>query len=269
MKAKYMHGKSFFEVRKTKGCSTVWQGILSARNYLRQGVCYKIGNGLKINPWLDPWVEGMPSRSPILREGVDTSNWTKVIDLRSEDGESWNESIMNQLCTEDSVAAIMRIHWTHSTEEDSPLWLRNSQGVFSVGNCYEINSLGVVADQKLWESLWSSKMHERLKFFLWRLLADVIPTREVLNKRLDIGDISCPICGTDYESAIHLFKYCTGIRALAFASNWGSIIDLWRVSSVEDLVGICLNPPDCLRHGLLHREISLFFLRVCSTTSGS
>lgn len=56
LKAKYLRGKSLFETQKANGSSMVWQGILSARPFLRIWVCYKIGNGLKINPWLDPWV---------------------------------------------------------------------------------------------------------------------------------------------------------------------------------------------------------------------
>lgn len=68
LKAKYLKGKSFLEVWKTNGFSMVWQGIHSTRPLLRKEVCYKIGNGMKINPWMDLGVASLLNCSPTLRE---------------------------------------------------------------------------------------------------------------------------------------------------------------------------------------------------------
>lgn len=109
LKAKYLKRNSFFEVHKTSGMSFVWQGIISSRHSLKKRVCYKIGNGLTINPWTDPWVESLPNRIPIIKEWADTSQWCKLIDLRLEDGSDWNEVVLRHLCNTAIVEAILKI----------------------------------------------------------------------------------------------------------------------------------------------------------------
>lgn len=60
----------------------------------------------------------------------------------------------------------------------------------------------------LWGKLWKLKIHDRMKLFLWRVMADAIPTRARM------------VCG-DEETLLHLFKECQGARTIAFASVWG------------------------------------------------
>lgn len=94
----------------------------------------------------------------------------------------------------------------------------------------------------MWSKLWKSHLHERLKIFLWRVLAEVMPTRENLNKFFSGMDACCAVCGWESESVFHLFKECPGIGALTFSSRWGGIIDDLLVINVFDLIGFCLQP---------------------------
>lgn len=91
--------------------------------------------------------------------------------------------------------------------------------VFSVANCYDLNCNYGTTVSTMWERLWKSKLHERLKIFIWRILADVIPTRESLNWHFDVGDVFYCRCGAEIESVMHLFKKCSNFRAFAFASK--------------------------------------------------
>lgn len=50
LQAKYLRGKSFFDIGKAKGSSRGWQCILSSRPFILSGACYRLKNGLKINP---------------------------------------------------------------------------------------------------------------------------------------------------------------------------------------------------------------------------
>lgn len=50
LRATYVKGRSFFYIKISKGSSPRWQGILSSKKLLLKGSCYKIGNGLKVNP---------------------------------------------------------------------------------------------------------------------------------------------------------------------------------------------------------------------------
>lgn len=137
LKAKYLKCHSFFEVHKSGGTSLVWQSIMSSRPFLKKRVCYKISNGLTINPWSDSWVESLPNRTPILKEGVDARQWSKVVELRMEDGFGWNVSVLRHLCNTETVEAILKTSWPNNQEEeDRPFWLGSNTGTFSVGSCY-------------------------------------------------------------------------------------------------------------------------------------
>lgn len=106
-----------------------------------------------------------------------------------------------------------------------------------------------MADSKLWESFWKSQLHDCLKNFLWRVFVDILPTKDVLSRRIGIGDSSCIVCGTDLEMAIHLFRDCAGFRALTFACKWGCKVENWLYASVQELVELCINPHVSLCEG--------------------
>lgn len=67
-------------------------------------------------------------------------------------------------------------------------------------------------------------------------MAGVIPTRELLTKRLGGGDIGCVLCGAEVETIMHLFKDCHCIRAMAFGSNWGCNLNFWSPSNIEEWI---------------------------------
>ena len=39
-----------------KNTSPIWRGIEKAREIIKKGACYIVGNGLSISVWDDPWV---------------------------------------------------------------------------------------------------------------------------------------------------------------------------------------------------------------------
>lgn len=77
--------------------------------------------------------------------------------------------------------------------------------------------------------------------FMWRLMAGVIPTRELLSDKIGSQERSCAICGKEVESAFHSFKECQGIRVLAFANKWGCRLDKWTASSMEEIIQMCID----------------------------
>lgn len=219
MRSKYLKSMTVFECHKAKDSSFVWQGIMKARQFLKKGCCYKIGNGLGINPWKDPWVHTFDNRIPSLKESVDTRRWNRVVDLRKENGQGWNEDLIQEICNEELAEAILKLSWPAFSRKDNLFWCGNTSGRFSVSNCFDLNCLEEGPVDGIWKSLWKSNVHEQLKIFGWRLLANALPTRDILARRIGIIDTCCLICGNNYESTFHLFKECVGIRAIAFASR--------------------------------------------------
>lgn len=116
---------------------------------------------------------------------------------------------------------ILNIKWLNPPCNDKLIWTTNGTGKFSVGECYKLNFLDRSLEEVLavWEKIWKSRLHDRLKIFRWRLMAGVIPTKELLARRLGSRETECVLCGEDIESSLHLFKNCQCIRALAIGSS--------------------------------------------------
>lgn len=95
---------------------------------------------------------------------------------------------------------------------------------------------------KIWKNLRKAQIHDLLKMFMWRVLADMLPTKGRLARILDVDDRSFNICGELEDETIHLFKNCIGIRALALASGWGGKLDAWPWMDIVSFIEMGLNP---------------------------
>lgn len=56
---------------------------------------------------------------------------------------------------------------------------------------------------------------------LWKLMVNVLPSRNLLSSRMGLQDFSCQTCGGEMEDYLHIFKECQLAKILAFASRWG------------------------------------------------
>ncbi|KAM6588656.1 hypothetical protein CsatA_011261 [Cannabis sativa] len=82
----------------------------------------------------------------------------------------------------------------------------------------------------MWIDLWKSNLHPRLKLLLWKIWSDILPTKV----RLGLDDKSCVFCGSEEESALHLFCSCSVTRALWFHCKWGFRTDSFNWLSIAD-----------------------------------
>ena len=261
LRSKYLRGKSFFDHGLKKGSSYVWQSIISSRPAICRGACFKIGDGRNINPWSDPWVPNIQGFIPKVKDGVLTHEWTSVADFKDECYNEWNEELIRDIFAQSSADAILSLEWPRVSCQDRLLWIKNQRGEFSVKECYFASFFDEVTggSSRIWIDLWNTKIHERLKIFLWRLLANVLPTRKLISQRIGIGDQYCTLCGGEEESAWHLFFLCPVSRLIAFGSHWGCLLDAWSINSIEELVDLCVNPPDTvLSHGLVKKILTDF-----------
>lgn len=254
MQAKYLKSKSLFTYKKPKGTFMVWQGILSSRNFVQKRAYFQIGNGLLIDLWKDLWIEGLPNRTLVLKAGVDTRQWSKVIDMRVVDDSAWNEEVLRSLCSNKFVEAILKIPWPTCNEEDRLFWRGNSRGIFTVSDYFDMDNGATCTNSSLRTRIWKSKLHERLKMFLWKILTNVFPTRDVLSSKFRLGEVSCVVCEDEDKTIMHLFKECPGFRAMDFACKWEGKVDIWNYVSVLDMVELCLNPIGFVHGGDMNKE---------------
>lgn len=143
----------------------------------------------------------------------------RVKELKDPDANEWNLNLLKNIFTNDSILAIIKIRWPSISEEDKLLWKGKNSGAFLVKSSYSINFLDEKEDDRTWAKLWEMKIHKRLKMFIWRIKAGVLPTKDRMAARFVGMDIRCMLCDASVESCFHIFKECAFVQALAFASK--------------------------------------------------
>lgn len=124
------------------------------------------------------------------------------------------------------------------------IWISNKSGNFNVKDYFATltsHSTSNVANG-IWKDLWSAKLHERIKVFLWKILAGVLPTKQHLAHLFCKGDSLCCLCGLEEETELHIFVECLVTRQIAFGSFWGCASSRLSVNSVTVLLSYTLNP---------------------------
>ncbi|KAF3955943.1 hypothetical protein CMV_018900 [Castanea mollissima] len=181
----------------------------------------------------------------------------------------WNEIMPQQFFEENSIRAIKQIPIPRRANPDKSVWLGETSGNFSVKSSY-LTEHGDRFDQKYnqdWKKLWESKLHERLKMFLWRLTKGELPLKTRLANSIGCEDLSCVLCGEAEESELHVFRDCIVIRMLWFASEIGLRWDHFEANSAVELVQKILNPPkELITDGLNQNEFTLMAAVICYET---
>lgn len=85
-------------------------------------------------------------------------------------------------------------------------------------------------------------IQEKTKNFMWRLLKNILPTRQNLSKKGITVDLYCPFCHSCTENSNHLFIECAFAKRIFFSPPLGirTLVD----SDVFDWITFCLNLKD-------------------------
>ena len=60
MRAKYCSPNNFFQYKKKQADSWAWKCMLRTRDFVKQGIRWKLGNGHTMSFWLDSWCHESP-----------------------------------------------------------------------------------------------------------------------------------------------------------------------------------------------------------------
>ena len=102
--------------------------------------------------------------------------------------------------------------------EDLPFWPHTHDGVFSVRSTYRLlldqaeteieGSSSVGENLKVWKSIWSLRVPNRVKSLMWRVGTNSIPTRANLVKRQVLNDALCQECKLHSKDTMHALWSC-------------------------------------------------------------
>ena len=77
------------------------------------------------------------------------------------------------------------------------------KGIYTVKSYYNfVNFRGVILDNIM--TIWNANVPQRIQIFLWLLVKNKPLTRDNLQKRQHVEDVTCLFCG-ESESVDHLF----------------------------------------------------------------
>ncbi|XP_010251367.1 PREDICTED: uncharacterized protein LOC104593313 [Nelumbo nucifera] len=128
---KYVKGADFLTVSVGSSSSPFWKGLCRTRNLLQRDCCKRVGNGLTIKIWGDPWLpdlEGFILQRPTeeIHDGV-----SYVADLFTQSG-LWNMRLISSISPLDVQQAITRIGLPkYTSQEDEWIWTYERDGNFS------------------------------------------------------------------------------------------------------------------------------------------
>lgn len=212
---KYYHNRDFLEATKKKNSSHVWRAIIHGREALKKGLIKRVGSGISVRIWDDPWIPSNNGHKPLFRPPGAPA--TMVSELLVNDSMMWDiQKVKANFCEAD-VKAICSIP-TGKYANDIWAWAKEPNGHFSVRSAYKTlisessnseagNSEGDL--RPFWQLLWKCKVPPKVKCFWWRVIKDFIPCRDIMKKRHMERLSICEICGAAEETTLHALTKCT------------------------------------------------------------
>lgn len=121
------------------------------------------------------WVPSLNEFRVVLKDNVDWSRGKKVAELRDEESQGWNSTIVQYIFEEQTTKAILKLEWPINPKEDKLCQMGTCTSSFSVGSCYrkEANLKAEDTNNSFWQKLWKLEIHDQIKIFLWKVTANV------------------------------------------------------------------------------------------------
>lgn len=102
LKVKYFPNSDFLSANLGNNPSYVWKSLWATKGILKQGVCWRVGNGNSILVNKNSWVLGNPNfkiTSPVVNSQI-----VKVVDLFAVNEQKWNKEVIETTFSEIDTA---------------------------------------------------------------------------------------------------------------------------------------------------------------------
>ncbi|KAG8367282.1 hypothetical protein BUALT_Bualt16G0056200 [Buddleja alternifolia] len=255
LKSKYLRGSNFMDQNETpRTSSKIWKSIMACKDSIRKGLISTISLHGCTRTWEDPWIPTIPGFIPTsdhLTDEMKAQSYLVRYFLNSDTCE-WRLDRLHVVFQPDIVTEILKIRIATRVEPRRILWAPSKNGNFSVSSSYYLdhydrflaNSRG---EENFWKRFLKSKIHDRLKFFLWRVLVKALPTGNRLHSIIPQITPVCFFCHTESESEEHIFLHCPRTRSAWWNSKWD--IHLEFIQFVACLMNRFWKNRNCLLHG--------------------
>ncbi|GKA04555.1 reverse transcriptase [Tanacetum coccineum] len=233
LKARYFPRSCFLEASIGHKPSFIWRSLCSARDIIRKGQKWNVGNGMQVRIWEDYWVEGYTT----LHNHAHNHDLHVVNDLLDPTTERWNHTLLLQVFPRQIADKISCIH-INPAECDSRYWNASPNGMFTCKSAYWIATQNLdcfqesqsQSERKVLKAMWLANLPNKVKVFIWRACMNLMPSMSNLVARgLAHGSLTCVHCSAPSEDIKHALFLCDWAR------------DIWASMELADLTNLVVN----------------------------
>ncbi len=225
--AKFFPTGSILDAKENSRGSYAWASILKARQVIRDGLWWRVGDGTDIKVWGDNWLTE-PHLPRLISPCPATYRDLLVTALIDPVNHVWNLQEIEPLLFPFEVAGIYHIPLSLLGAKDTMIWHASQDGRFSVCSAYRLLVSAEVSSNSsnstneaiysFWKSIWSLAAPPKVRNFLWRACSEALPTKLNLCKRSVLRDPLCDQCQEGVEDSLHALWLCP-IVALVWQSE--------------------------------------------------
>ena len=207
-KSRYFPNCSFMDAKLGNNPSYVWKSLLAARNIIREGSKWKVGDGRTIGVSTHNWLSHEPIFLGEQQQGL------MVKDLIDGHTKQWDREKIFDLFAHGTRMEILATALPQDGSRDTLICKETKSGDFLVKSAYKLairmkdtfrgEHSAARRDESIWRKLWRLNMPPKVCMFLWRACLNILPTRENLNKRRVQVDPMCGMCCQKPKSVEHL-----------------------------------------------------------------
>ncbi|KAF5185180.1 Reverse transcriptase zinc-binding domain, partial [Thalictrum thalictroides] len=214
----------------------------------KEGISYKLGNGLRISFWHNEWmgVSDLAARFPLIYT-LYILKGASVRDMRqgTENGDIWQIQLRRSLRDWERPVLddmLERIGVAVFTEErDCWCWKWSKKGSFTIKSMYKHlvdDKFSLIRSREVFPTdlVWETALPTNIKFFFWTLFLGRTLTRlNLIHKGMIISEV-CPLCSLLSGSISHLFMHCPLVLELwsvLLASEHQTLMKLYEAETAR------------------------------------
>lgn len=199
LKARYYPNNNFLQASRTGGASYTWSDIWEAKEEMKKGLRWVVGDGKLINIATDRWLRTKKDFY-INREQINNQVLQlKICNFFQENNKACDEDKIRFHINSEDANSILSTRIPNGCTKDKAAGIHSNNGKYRVKSgyyqwCQSQSAIDGVQQSKGWIKIWKLEVPHKIKVFLWRFCRNTLPVRIRLRGRGVLALIACSMC---------------------------------------------------------------------------